>query len=393
MTAFAAFGRPLRLGFIGGAAPSMIGQVHLRAALMDRRFVVVAGVLSRNAERGRMAAAEYGIEPARSYAAVEEMIAAEALRADGIDAVAIVTPNDTHHRYAMAAIEAGLDVMLDKPAANSVAEAEDIARAAAARGVAVVVTHAYSGYPMIREARALVAAGRIGPVRSLQIEYLGSGLAAFVEAGPDAARRWRLDPARSGPSLVLGDIGTHSHHLASFVCGEPCSAVSAEVCALMPGRRVHDYAQLRFRLPSGARGSMTLCQGAAGVENHILLRVVGALGHLEWRHANHNELRLCPLEGPPMVLSRGQPWLSEAATRATRFLRTGHPEGLHEAFANLYLDLAELAASRRLGIAPDPLATSAPTACEGLAGLRFVAACLASNAAGGTWMALDSVMS
>lgn len=389
MSAFAAFGRPLRLGFIGGAAPSMIGQVHLRAALMDRRFTVVAGALSRDAVRGRAAATEYGIEPGRAYPTPEAMLGAEAQRADGIEAVAIVTPNDTHHRYALAAIGAGLDVMLDKPVANSVAEAEEILRAATARGVALVVTHGYSGYPMVREARALVAAGRIGAVRSVQVEYLGSGLAAFVEGGADAARRWRLDPARSGPSLVLGDIGTHAHHLASFVCGEPFGAVSAEVCALMPGRRVHDYAQLRFRLLSGARGAMTLCQGAAGVENHILLRVVGAEGHLEWRHAMHNELRLCPLDGPPMVLSRGQRWLSEAATRATRFLRTGHPEGLHEAFANLYSDFAELAASRRLGIAPCPLATSAPVAREGLAGLRFVAACIASDAAGGVWTALD----
>jgi predicted dehydrogenase len=390
VTAFAAFGRPLRLGFVGGAAPSMIGQVHARAARMDRRFAIVAGALSRDAARGREAAAEYGIEPARGYASPEAMIAAEAARPDGIEAVAIVTPNDTHHRYALAAIAAGVDVMLDKPVANGVAEAEEIARAAAARGIALVVTHGYAGYPMIREARALVAAGRIGAVRSVQVEYLGSGLAAFVESGAEAARRWRLDPARSGPSLVLGDIGTHAHHLASFVCGEAFAAVSAEVGAVMPGRRVHDYAQARFRLPSGARGAMTLCQGAAGVENHIMLRVIGAEGHLEWRHAAHNELRLCPLDGPPVTLSRGQPWLSEAAKHATRFHRTGHPEGLHEAFANLYADLAEQAAARRLGVAPDPLATTAPGAAEGLAGLRFLEACLASDAAGGAWVTLPA---
>jgi predicted dehydrogenase len=390
MTAFAQFGRPLRLGFIGGAAPSMIGQVHLRAALMDRRFQVVAGALSRDAARGRAAAAEYGIAEERSYGSVAGMISAEAQRPDGIEAVAIVTPNDTHHRFALAAIAAGLDVMVDKPLTNTVADAEKISREAAARGVVVAVTHGYSGYPMIREARALVAAGKIGALRSVQVEYLGSGLASQVELGPDAAKRWRLDPARSGPSLVLGDIGTHAHHLASYVCGEPFAAVSAEVGAVMPGRIVHDYAQLRFRLAAGARGAMTLCQGAAGVENHILLRVIGSDGHLEWRHAAHNELKLAPLEGYPMMLSRGHATLSAEATHATRFRRTGHPEGLHEAFANLYSDFAELAAARRLGVEPDRLATSVPGAAEGLAGVRFVAACLASEAAGGAWVKMTT---
>ncbi|MEJ1938103.1 Gfo/Idh/MocA family oxidoreductase, partial [Nostoc sp. NIES-2111] len=227
MSALAAFGRPLRLGFVGGAAPSMIGQVHRRAATMDNAFTVVAGALSRDPARGRAAAAEYGITPDRAYASLEEMIARESSRPDSIEAVAIVTPNDLHHAQALAAIAAGLDVMIDKPMANSVAEAEAIARAVAARGVALGVAHAYSGYPMLREARALVAAGRIGQLRMVQVEYFGAGLAARVEDAPDAARRWRLDPGRSGPSLVLGDIGTHAHHLACFTADEPFAVISA----------------------------------------------------------------------------------------------------------------------------------------------------------------------
>lgn len=389
MSALAAFGRPLRLGFVGGAAPSMIGQVHRRAAVMDNAFAVVAGALSRDAARGVAAAAEYGIAPDRAYASIEAMIAGEATRPDGIEAVAIVTPNDLHHAQALAAIAAGLDVMIDKPMANSLAEARDIAAAAAGHGVALGLAHGYSGYPMLREARALLAAGRIGPLRMVQVEYFGSGLAARVEDAPDAARRWRLDPTRSGPSLVLGDIGTHAHHLACFVAGEPFAAISAEVGTLMPDRQVQDYAQARFRLAGGARGSMVLCQGAAGAENHILLRVFGADGHIEWRHAAHNELRLAPLEGFPMTLSRGHPLLSAAATRATRFRRTGHPEGLHEAFANLYLDFAEQAAARRLAIAPEPLAADLPDAQAGLDGLRFVEAALRSTARDGAWEMLD----
>ena len=388
MTAFEAFGRPLRLGFIGGAAPSMIGQVHRRAATMDRCFTVVAGALSRDAERGRAAAAAYGIDSTRAYGTPEEMFACEAVRPDGIEAVAIVTPNDLHHAQTLAAIAAGLDAMIDKPMANSVAEARDIQRAATERGVALCVAHAYSGYPRVREARALVAAGRIGTPRMLQVEYFGSGRAVAVEQAPDAARRWRLDPARSGPSLVLGDIGTHAHHLACYVTGEPVAAISAEVGTLMPGRRVQDYAQARFRMAGGARGSMVLCQGAAGAENHILLRVFGTEGHIEWRHATHNELRLAPLEGFPMTLSRGHAGLSPAATRATRFRRTGHPEGLHEAFANLYLDLAEHAAARRLGAAPDALCADMPDARVGLDGMAFVEAALRSAARDGGWVSL-----
>ena len=385
MSALAALGRPLRLGLVGGAAPSMIGQVHRRGATMDNAFALVAGALSRDAGRGREAAAEYGIAPERAYASAEEMFAREAQRPDGIEAVAIVTPNDLHRPQALAAIAAGLDVMIDKPLANSVAEAEEIVRAAASAGVAVGVAHAYSGYPMIREARALVAEGRLGALRMVQVEYFGSGLATRVEEAPDASRRWRLDPARSGPSLVLGDIGTHAHHLACFITGEPFATISAEVAALMPGRRVQDYAQARFRLAGGARGAMVLCQGAAGAENHILVRVFGEGGHLEWRHAVHNELRLAPLEGFPMMLSRGHVGLSAAATRATRFRRTGHPEGLHEAFATLYLDLAEQAAARRLGVSPDPLALTLPDARAGLDGLRCVEAALRSSAADGAW--------
>ena len=388
MSAIEALGRPLRLGFIGGAAPSMIGQVHRRAAEMDRAFTVVAGVLSRDAARGRAAAGEYGIAPDRSYGTVEQMLAAEAARPDGIEAVAIVTPNDTHHGFALAAIGAGLDVMVDKPIANSAAEAAAIRHAAAARGVAVALAHAYAGYPMIREARALVAAGRIGQLRLMQVEYFGSGLATPVESLPDAPRRWRLDPARSGPSLVLGDIGTHAHHLACYVAGEGVAAISAEVGTLMPGRVVQDYAQARFRLAGGARGAMVLCQGAAGAENHILLRLFGSDGHLEWSHVRHNELRLAPLDGFPMTLSRGHAALSPAAMRATRIRRTGHPEGLHEAFANLYLDFAERAAARRLGRVPDPLVAGLPDAEAGLAGLHFVEAALASAAAEGAWVTL-----
>jgi predicted dehydrogenase len=388
MAAWERLGRPIRLGFIGGAAPSAIGPAHLIAARMDGRFAVVAGALSRDPAKAPAAAASFGIDPARSYPDLPAMIAGEAARPDGIEAVAIVTPNHLHHPQASAAMAAGLHVLLDKPIANSVAEAEDLAARARAGGLVLRLAHAYAGYPMLREARALVAAGRIGTLRAVQVEYLGGGLAAHVETLPDAKARWRLDPAMSGPSLVLGDIGTHAHHIACFVAGEAFAAVSAEVTTLQPGRAVHDYAQLRFRLAGGARGTMTLCQAAAGAENEIRLRLLGTQGHVAWEHARFNELTLAPLDGFRQVLVRGHPALSPAATRATRFRRTGHPEGLHEAFGNLYLDFAEAVAARITGTAPDPLAMEAPDAEAGADGLRFVTACLESSARDGAWVAL-----
>lgn len=385
----AALGRPIRLAVVGGAAPSLIGPVHRTAARLDGRFDIVAGVLSSNAEKARREGAGIGLPPERSYGTVEEMIATEARRPDGIEAVAVMTPNDSHFRIGNAAIAAGLDVICDKPLANDPADAEALAAAAARAGVATAVTHNYSGYPMIRQARALVEAGAIGELRLVQVEYLGAGLALKVEDMPDAARRWRLDPAKGGPSLVLADIGTHAHHLACYVAGQRFAALSAEVGTLMPGRRVHDYAQVRFALQGGARGSMSICQGAAGVENHILVRIFGATGHIEWRHREHNHLLRADTEGMTQIYSRGSANLEPAAKRAARIPRSGHPEGFHEAFANVYADFAEAVVARRLRTPLDPLAATIPGFREGADGVRFVAAALRSQAQGQGWVKLD----
>jgi predicted dehydrogenase len=376
------------LGFVGGAAPAMIGPVHQRAALLDRRFAIVAGAFSGNPDKAAAAAAEYGVAPGRSYASAEAMFAAERQRPDGIAAVTIVTPNDSHRRLACAAAEAGLHVMLEKPLANSLEEATAIAQAVAAHGTILCLAHAYSGYPMIREARAQVAAGALGAVRMVQVEYFGAGLASFVEAQADAPRRWRLDPATSGPSLVLGDIGTHAYHLACYVAGEAALRLSAELGTLQPGRKVQDYAQLRFRLAGGGRGALVASQAAAGAENHILLRVWGERGHLEWRHERHGELRLAPLDGFPLTMTRQHPLLSPAALAAGR-QRRGHPEGLHEAFANLYQDFAELIRARQRGDAPPASALSVPGLPEGLAGMRMIDAALRSQARDGAWVELE----
>ena len=379
----AALGRPLRLGIVGGAPPSMIGPVHRMAAGMDGRFRLVAGVLSSRPERSRSEGQAVGLAAERCYGSVEEMIAREATREDGIEAIAIITPNDSHARYLRAALAAGLDVMIEKPLCNDLAEAQELRDLVRRSGLALAVTHTYSGYPMLREMRARILDGAIGAVRLVTVEYFAGGNATLVEGTPEGAARWRLNPQVSGPSLVLGDIGTHGHHLVSFVTGLPFESVSAEVGMLLPGRKVHDIAQVRFRLAGGARGRLDVCNAAAGTSNELSIRVFGETGHLTWEHREHGRLRQATLDGDVTVTSAGQPNLSQAAREATRLQRQGHPEGLTEAVANLYAGFADMILARR-GLGPSTdLARLTPSIDEGVAGLAFVMACLDSSAAGG----------
>jgi predicted dehydrogenase len=378
----AALGRPFRLGIAGGAAPSIIGPAHRIAAVMDQRFTLNAAVLSSRPERSRTEGLAIGLPAERCYGSVEEMIEQERRRADGIEALAIVTPNDSHARYLRLAIEAGLDVMIEKPLCNDLDEAVALQRAVEASGCAVALTHTYSGYPMVREMRARILAGEIGAVRLVQAEYLSGGLATAVESAPDADRRWRLKPDISGPSLVLGDIGTHAHQLVCFVTGLPFESVSAEVGTLLPGRKVQDTAQVRFRLAGGARGRLDACNAAAGMSNHVLLRVCGETGHIEWVHRKHTQLAIASLDGSIRLIGTGQPNLTSDAQQSTRLARPGHPEGLHEAVANLYCGLADRMLSR-LGLAPFDTPSLTPSVSDGVAGLAFVMACLESSARDG----------
>jgi predicted dehydrogenase len=374
--------RPFRLGIAGGAPPSMIGPVHRVAAAMDQRFKIEAGVLSSRPERSRAEGRAIGLAAERCYGSVEEMVEKESLRADGIEALAIITPNDSHARYLRLALAVGLDAMIEKPLCNNLAEAMLLQQAVQASGCAVVLTHTYSGYPMVREMRARILAGEIGAIRLVQAEYLSGGLATAVELASDADQRWRLKPEQSGPSLVLADIGTHAHHLISFVTGLPFASVSAEVGTLMPGRKVHDVAQVRFHLANGARGRLDACNAAAGMSNHILLRVFGETGHMEWVHRKHGQLAIASLDGNIRMISHGQPNVTFGAQQSTRLARPGHPEGLQEAVANLYCGLADMMLSRR-GHTPSDAPRLAPLVSDGVAGLSFVAACLESSVCGG----------
>ena len=380
----ARLGRRLRLGVVGGGPGSFIGAVHRTAARLDDHYEVVAGVLSRNPERSRAAARAIGIAEERAYADHAELLAREAERPDGIDVLAIMTPNDAHYPAARDGLARGLDVICDKPLTTSLEGALDLVRRVEASGLVFCLTHNYTGYPMVRHARAMVRSGALGVIRQLQVEYIQGHLAAETAADRDPAANWRFAAEQCGPSLVLGDIGTHAHHLACFITGLGLAAVAAELGSAVPGRQVHDYAHLLLRFDNGARGSMWVTNSAAGAEHGLRIRVFGDNGGLEWHQEEPNSLLYRPLGGFAQILTRGRPGLSPEAERATRIV-LGHPEGFHEAFANLYADAAEAIVARRTRSEPDPLALDFPSVEDGARGVKFVEAAVDSHRNGGRW--------
>ena len=375
------FGRPLRLGCVGGGPESWIGRMHRSAAALDGFFVNVAGVFSSAPARSRERGIALGFDPARSYGDVSEMIARERERADGIDAVAIMTPNDTHYAFARAALDGGLDVVCDKPVTTTSREAGDLVGRVRERGRVFAIAHAYAAYPMTRYARALVRDGALGALRLVRVEYIQSGLATRLEDTPPTNRlRWLLDPKRSGLALVMSAIGCHAQHLASFVAGANVARVAADVRALLPRREVIDYVSALLEFDGGARGTFIATQAAAGGENDIRLEVYGDKGLLQWSHREPSYLRLALHGEPVRVIGRGDPFLPPDILAAGRIPR-GHPEGLREAFANIYADVAQERMARALGDAVPTLAY--PRIAEGAHTMAFIEACLASQRSGG----------
>jgi predicted dehydrogenase len=313
------------------------------------------------------------------------MLEAEAARPDGAEVVAIMTPNDSHFEYAMAALDRGLDVICDKPMTNTLEEAEALHKRVTETGLVFCLTHNYTGYPMVRQAKAMVADGQLGTIRLVQVEYVQGGKADEEKPIP-AVVPWRWDPVRGGPSLVMGDIGTHAHNLTRFITGLEVGEVAAEIGAIVPGRPVHDFAGALLRFENGARGSFWVTQAAAGVENCLRIRVSGTKGSLEWMQEVPQALTFKPLRGPSENRTPNGPGTLPLAKRASRIV-AGHPEGFHEGFANLYSDAAEAIAARRSGREVDPLSRFFPNSWDGLVGLRFVHAVIESSRADGKWTA------
>ena len=378
----------LQMGLVGGGEGAFIGAVHRMAAELDGRIALTCGAFSSDPAKSRRAGvALYGVDPERSYGTYDEMMASEAARAvgDRMDFVVIATPNHTHHPIGQAALVAGFHVMSDKPATFDLAEAKELAALAVEKDLLFGLTHNYTGYPMVKEARHLVRTGTFGDVRRVVVEYIQGWLAGREEATGNKQAEWRTDPARSGAAGCMGDIGTHGENLAEYVTGLQIESLCADLTTFVPGRRLEDDGNVLLRFAGGAKGVLFASQIAVGEENGLKLRVYGETGGLEWSQMEPNSLIVRWPDRPYEVRRTGGPGVGEAATGATR-LPAGHPEGFLEAFALLYRNFADTLAAKRAGKKPTEENLDFPTIADGVRGMAFIETVVASAEAGATWL-------
>jgi predicted dehydrogenase len=378
---------PIRLGMVGGGQGAFIGAVHRIAARLDGEFQLVAGALSSDPERAKASAAELGLDPERSYGSFQEMAKAETKRSDGIEAVAIVTPNHMHFAPAKAFLEAGIHVICDKPLTSTLADAKKLAQVVEKTGKVFVLTHNYTGYPMVRQAREMVQKGQLGKIRVVQAEYPQDWLTTNIETTGQKQASWRTDPKRSGAGGSTGDIGTHAYNLARFVTGLELDSLAADLDAFVEGRQLDDNAHILLRFANGAKGMIWASQVAPGNENGLKLRIYGEKGGLEWTQADPNYLWYTPFGEPKRLLTRAGAGAGPAAARVTR-VPSGHPEGYLEGFANIYQEAARaIRAARRKG-GKLPKDVIFPTVYDGVEGVAFVEACVKSSKKNGAWTKL-----
>jgi len=378
-----AAGGRIRLGMVGGGQGAFIGAVHRIASRIDDQYELVAGALSSEPARAKASAKDLGIADDRAYGSFAEMAKAEAARPDGIEAVAIVTPNNMHAPAAKAFLEAGIHVICDKPLTTTVAEAEELVALAKKSGKVFAVTHNYTGYPMIRQARAMVAAGELGTLRLVQAEYPQDWLTEKAEAAGSKQAEWRTDPKRSGAGGCIGDIGTHAYNLACFVTGLELDELLAQLSTFVEGRLLDDDVEILLRWKGGARGMLWASQVAVGHENGLKLRVYGTKGGLEWTQADPNYLWFTKFGEPKQLLTRGGAGAWPEAARVTR-VPGGHPEGYLEGFATIYTEAARAIRAAREGKPVDPDVIY-PSIEDGLIGMKFIDAAVKSSQAGNVW--------
>lgn len=375
----------IRYAMVGGGRGAFIGAVHRIAARMDDRFELVAGALSSNPENAQASAADLHIAADRAYTSYEEMLRVEKTRADGIQAVVIVTPNHMHFPVAKACLEAGVDVICDKPVTRTLEEALELERIVKNSGCFFALTHNYSAYPLVRYARELVEQGKLGKLRVVQVEYPQEWL---TEAAADDNKQasWRTDPARSGLAGCLGDIGTHAFQLAQFITQQKVKTVSADLTSFVDGRPVDDNVHALLRFDGGAKGMLWSSQVAPGCENGLRIRVYGEKAGIEWAQENPNELWFCELNKPRQRITRRGDIGSDIAARGIR-TPGGHPEGYLEGFANLYKDIADILIARQQG-ETHFLQNWVPDIDTGVEGMRFIQAVLTSSQQDGVWTPL-----
>ncbi len=371
--------RKLRYAMVGGGRDAFIGGVHRKAIALDAQIELVAGALSSDPAKARASGADLGLADARNHGDWQALLADELKRPAGerIDFVSIVTPNHVHYPVARAFVEAGFHVVCDKPLVHTREQADALVASVAAQGTVFGVTYNYTGYPMVRQARAMIRAGELGTLRKVVVEYNQGWLASQLEGTGNKQADWRTDPARSGAAGAIGDIGSHAENLVATLTGLEIESLCADLTAHVAGRQLDDDGSLLLRYQGGARGVLIASQISTGLENDLRVRVSGTLGTLEWHQEQPSRLVHLPHDGPLRVLTRGAPWLHESARRASR-LPAGHPEGFIEAFANVYAGVAADIRARLEGRRADPLEADYPRVEDGARGVRFIERTVAS---------------
>ncbi|MDR9761529.1 Gfo/Idh/MocA family oxidoreductase [Rhizobium redzepovicii] len=379
----------IRLGMVGGGAGAFIGAVHRIAARIDDQYDLIAGALSSTPEKAVQSGRDLGLDPSRTYSSYREMAIREAKLKNGIEAVAIVTPNHVHYDAAKEFLKRGIHVICDKPLTSNLSDAKKLKKIADDSGALFVLTHNYTGYPMVRQAREMIANGELGDIRVVQSEYPQDWLTEAVEQTGQKQAAWRTDPAQSGVGGSTGDIGTHAYNLAAFISGLELDSLAADLDSFVPGRRLDDNAHvmLRFKAKGSekpAKGMLWCSQVAPGHENGLMVRVYGSKGGLEWTQKDPNYLWYTPFGEPKRLITRGGAGSGAAAGRVTR-VPSGHPEGYLEAFATIYTEAAHAINARKKGKAVDK-AVVYPTVDDGVKGVAFVEACVASSKKNGAWV-------
>ncbi|GLU28425.1 Gfo/Idh/MocA family oxidoreductase [Brucella sp. NBRC 12950] len=376
----------IRLGMVGGGAGAFIGGVHRMASRLDNRFELLAGALSSSPERAQASGRELGLSEDRIYSSYKDMAIREARLKNGIEAVAIVTPNHVHYDAAKEFLRRGIHVICDKPLTSTLADAKKLKKVADESGALFVLTHNYTGYPMVRQAREMITNGELGDLRVVQVEYAQDWLTEAVEETGAKGAVWRTDPAQSGLGGATGDIGTHAFNLASFVTGLTLESLAADLDSFVSGRRLDDNAHVMLRFTGGAKGMLWCSQVAPGNENALRLRVYGTKGGIEWAQEDPNRLWFTPFGEQKRLITRGGAGVGNAATRVTR-VPGGHPEGYLEAFATIYREAANAIQARRDNTSPDS-AIIYPTVDDGVKGVAFIDACVRSSNKNGGWVSL-----